>query len=199
MVGAYERQSATPAAAAELMAMLDDIDVRPLLEQIAVPTLVVHRRDDPVISSERARELATMIPGVQFVEVPGHDHFAQIGDRDIWIDAVERFVTGTVAARPMRPAPAVRVPEIRTMGGFEVRIDGDVVPLSAWGSRRSRTLCKRLAVALGQPVTRDELAELLWPDEDAIPSRPGCRCSCRRSGGSSAGRSSPTAPPCGST
>ena len=51
----YERQSATPTAAAELMRMLDDIDVRPILEQIAVPTLVVHRRDDPVISSSGPR------------------------------------------------------------------------------------------------------------------------------------------------
>ena len=59
------------------------------------------------------------------------------------------------------------------MGGFEVRVGDEVVPLSAWGSRRSRILCKRLAVALGQPVTRDELAELLWPDDDVerLPAR----------------------------
>ena len=168
----YERQSATPAAIAEMFSMQDEIDVRPILEAIAVPTLVVHRRDDPVISSERAQELATRIPGAQFVEVPGRDHFAQVGDRTIWLDAVERFVTGTVTARVTRPT-SVHVPEIRMMGGFEVRIGGDVVPLSAWGSRRSRQLCKRLAVALGQPVTRDELADLLWPGDDPerLPSR----------------------------
>lgn len=169
----YERHSATPAALGELYGMLDGIDVRPILDQIAVPTLILHRRDDPAIRAERAQELAAMIPGAQLVVVPGCDHFPNVGDTDAWLDAIERFVTGTVAYRPAPAVAAVGVPEIRTMGGFGVRIGDHEVPLSAWGSRRARQLCKRLAVALGQPVTRDELAEMLWPDEniERLPAR----------------------------
>jgi pimeloyl-ACP methyl ester carboxylesterase/DNA-binding SARP family transcriptional activator len=169
----YERHSATPAAISELLGMIYDIDVRPILGQIAIPTLIIHRRDDPVIRAEQARELATMIPGAQFVEVPGRDHFPNVGDTDVWLDAIEHFVTGTIAERPAATVAAVGVPEIRTMGGFGVWVGDDEVPLSAWGSRRARQLCKRLAVALGQPVTRDELGEVLWPGDDIerLPAR----------------------------
>jgi DNA-binding SARP family transcriptional activator len=126
--------------------------------------------------------VAAMIPAAQFVEVPGHDHFPNIGDTDVWlhrrddptippehgrVDAVERFVTGTVAIRPATSASRLGIPEIRTMGGFEIRFGDEAIPLRAWGSRRARQLCKRLDVAVGQPVTRDELADALWPGDDS--------------------------------
>ena len=65
--------------------------------------------------------------------------------------------------RPNSPGKAsVR---ISTLGRFAVEVDGEEVPTSEWGSRRARKLCKRLVAARGWPVTRDELIELLWPDE----------------------------------
>lgn len=161
----YERQSATPAALRELIEMIDAIDVRPLLSSISAPVLLLHRRGDRVVPVELARETAAGIPGARLVELDGDDHFAQVGDVDAWLDHVEGFTTGSVARRePSVPAGAVRA-EIRTMGGFSVRVDGQDVPVTAWGSRRARQLCKRLAVAGGQPVPRDELVEMLWPDE----------------------------------
>lgn len=54
---------------------------------------------------------------------------------------------------------------IRTLGRFQVQVDGQEIPPGAWGSRRARQLCKRLAVAEGAAVPRDELAAQLWPDE----------------------------------
>lgn len=51
------------------------------------------------------------------------------------------------------------------MGGFRVVVDGAPVSASVWGSRQARTVCKRLAVAVDRPVPRDELSDLLWPDE----------------------------------
>jgi len=79
----------------------------------------------------------------------------------------------------VRYARATRT-EIRTFGGFGVRRNGTEVPLSAWGSRRARVLCKRLAAAGGQPVPRDVLFELLWPD-DPDPSKLGARLSVQLS------------------
>lgn len=162
----YERQSASPAALRELLDMVDAIDVRPLLGSVAAPVLVLHRRDDQVVPVELAREAAAGLPHAQLVVLEGSDHFAQIGDVDAWLDHVERFTTGAVTARPPAGTEQRRSTQIRTMGGFAVLLDGESVPPAAWGSRRARQLCKRLAVALGEPVPRDELVEMLWPDED---------------------------------
>ncbi len=66
------------------------------------------------------------------------------------------------------------------MGRFDVVVDGAAVPTSEWGSKRARTLLKRLVVARGWPVTRDELIELLWP-EGGGTDRLGARLSVQLS------------------
>jgi len=172
----YERQSATPAAMRELLDLLEVVDVRPLLASIAVPTLVLHRRDDPIVPLELAREAAAGIRSARLVELDGVDHPPHIGDVDAWLDHVEEFTTGAVSTRAAAVRPARERAAIRTMGGFAVHVDGEEVPLTAWGSRQARQLCKRVAVAVGQPVPRDELIELLWPDESEA-ERLGARLS----------------------
>ena len=159
----YERQSATPAALGELLDMVEAIDVRPLLGAVSAPVLVIHRRGDRVVPVAVARETAALLPRARLVELDGVDHFAHVGDVDEWIDHYERFVAGAVrTSARVRRGRDVR---IETMGGFRVTVDGDPVSASAWGSRQARLVCKRLAVAVDRPVPRDELAELLWPDE----------------------------------
>lgn len=159
----YERQSATPAAIGELLEMIEAIDVRPLLPAVRTPTLLLHRRDDGVSPIALARETAALLPVARLVELDGRDHFPHVGDVDALLDHYERFVAGTVT----RPAVRADRREVRidTMGGFRACVAGQVVAANAWGSRQARIVCKRLAVAVGQPVPRDELAELLWPDE----------------------------------
>jgi DNA-binding SARP family transcriptional activator/predicted esterase len=159
----YERQSATPAALGELLELVEVIDVRPLLGAVSAPTLLIHRRDDAVVPVEMAREAASLLAGARLVEVAGNDHFPQAGDIDGWADHFERFVAGTVGARVRRPRE--RDVRIATMAGFRVEVDGEAVPAGAWGSRQARTVCKRLAVAVDRAVPRDELADMLWPDE----------------------------------
>lgn len=161
----YERQSASPAAIRELLDMLETIDVRSLLPSIAAPVLAIHRRGDRVVSVERSREVVAGAPCARLVELDGDDHMAQAGDVHAWLDHVEAFATGSVRARAgstgSDPGPAA----ITTMGGFTVRVARQEVPLQAWGSRQARQLCKRLAVAAGQPVPREQLIEMLWPAE----------------------------------
>ncbi|MBW3658216.1 MAG: alpha/beta fold hydrolase [Actinobacteria bacterium] len=161
----YERQSASPAAVRELLAMMQVIDVRPLLRSIVAPVLVLHRRGDRAMPIERAREVAAGVADARLVELDGDDHMPQVGDVHAWLDHVEAFTTGSVGVRTAPASPDGARAEIRTMGGFGVRVDGDEVPPAAWGSRQVRQLCKRLAVAAGHPVPREELMELLWPDE----------------------------------
>jgi pimeloyl-ACP methyl ester carboxylesterase/DNA-binding SARP family transcriptional activator len=170
----YERQSASPAAMRELLEMLLTIDVRSLLPSVSAPILALHRRGDRVVSVDRAREVVASAPSARLVVLDGEDHMAHAGDVHAWLDHVESFITGVVS-RAAPPSPVVR-PAIRTMGGFAVRIGDEDVPMTAWGSRRARQLCKRLAVAAGQPVPREQLIDLLWPD-DADASRLGARLS----------------------
>ena len=161
----YERQSASPAAIRELLEMLQTIDVRALLPSIGVPVVAIHRRGDQAISVERSREVVAGVRSGRLVELDGDDHMAQAGDVHAWLDHVEEFVTG---ARGSRSAPIPTPPKsasITTMGGFSVRVRDDEVPLTAWGSRRARQLCKRLAVEAGRPVPRGVLSDMLWPGE----------------------------------
>lgn len=179
----YERQSATQRGIAELISMLDDIDVTPLLGDVSVPTLVVHRSGDMRLPVAQAELLAQRIPGARLAVFDGDDHFPHIGDPTGWLDAVEEFITGTPPATrdscqfvPSRPNV-----EIRTLGGFSVRRDGQDVPSSSWGSRRARQLCKRLAAAAGNPVPREQLIDMLWPDADATIGKLGARLSVQLS------------------
>ena len=92
-------------------------------------------------------------------------------------------MTGTPVMATARPRRPPSVTEIRMFGGFTVVRDGEPVPTSAWGSRRARQLCKRLAVAAGAGVAREQLIDLLWPDEAGSESygRLGARLSVQLS------------------
>lgn len=90
----YLRMGASPAAAVALTKMNAQIDVRPILPTIQVPTLVIHRTDDKCLLLEEGRLLASKIPGAKFVELPGADHLPFVGDSDGVLNEVELFLTG---------------------------------------------------------------------------------------------------------
>jgi pimeloyl-ACP methyl ester carboxylesterase/DNA-binding SARP family transcriptional activator len=176
----YERTAASSESLRELLDMIAEMDVREVLPTLDVPTLVIHRTNDLRVPVDLGRELAETIPGARMLELDGDDHFAYVGDLDEWMPEVERFVTGEVRSRPPAPAtpPSVR---IVTLGGFGVEVDGQALPTGAWGSRLARQLCKRLVAARGWPVTRDELIDMLWPDESDL-RRLSARLSVQLSG-----------------
>jgi class 3 adenylate cyclase/pimeloyl-ACP methyl ester carboxylesterase len=93
--GRFLRLSASPATAAAVIRMLLELDVREVLPTISVPTLVVHRLDNPIVTVDQGRYVADQIPGAKFVAVPGADYGLGIGDIDVVIDEVEEFLTGS--------------------------------------------------------------------------------------------------------
>jgi len=93
-LAAYFRSSASPGAAAAIMRMNREIDVRDILPATRVPTLVAHRTADPVIEVGQARYLAEHIPGARLIEFAGPDHQPWQGNSDAVLDAVEQFFTG---------------------------------------------------------------------------------------------------------
>jgi len=96
----YFRHSASPSAAAALLRMNTEIDVRAVLPAISVPTLIIHRTDDQDAVVDGARWMAQQIPGSTFLELPGSDHLPYIGDTEPILAAAQEFLTG------MRPVPS---------------------------------------------------------------------------------------------
>lgn len=90
----YLRRSASPGAAAALLRMNTEIDIRAVLPAIRVPTLVLHRTGDRDASVEEGRWIAARVPGARFVELPGVDHLPWVGDQDAVLEEVEEFLTG---------------------------------------------------------------------------------------------------------
>jgi DNA-binding SARP family transcriptional activator/tetratricopeptide (TPR) repeat protein len=61
---------------------------------------------------------------------------------------------------------------VRLLGEFEVRVDGVPVPSDAWTRRHASALVKRLALADGHRLHREQVIEDLWPGlpvEEAAP------------------------------
>lgn len=98
----YQQAGASPAAAAALIVANHQIDVRPLLGSIRVPTLVLSRAGDEIGPPEAAQYMAERIPGAGFVELSGGQHLIWLGDIDELGTEVEAFVTGV--------RPAMREP-----------------------------------------------------------------------------------------
>jgi class 3 adenylate cyclase len=90
----YIRTGASPGAVLALTRMNAEIDVRPILDAIRVPTLVLHRTGDRTIPVEAGRYLAERIPEASFVELAGDDHLPWIGDSDAVLGEIEQFLTG---------------------------------------------------------------------------------------------------------
>ena len=68
-----QRKSASPECAVRYFETVNQFDVRDLLPQVRVPTLVMHVRED-TIPVDLGRELAASIPGARFVMLPGRNH-----------------------------------------------------------------------------------------------------------------------------
>ena len=90
----FERLSASPGAYKAIVLLNLLIDVRPILPTVRVPTLVLHRRTDALVSVEWGRDLAAQIPGAKFIEYPGSDHVYFSGDVEAMLGDIEEFITG---------------------------------------------------------------------------------------------------------
>lgn len=63
-----------PALAVLPWLVLDKFDNRAKAEALAIPTLVIHGREDEVVPFAMGQELARLIPKAQFFPVPGMGH-----------------------------------------------------------------------------------------------------------------------------
>ena len=91
LYGRLQRTSASPAMAWMLLEAWADIDVRPILEAVRVPTLVLGRDGDRFAPLEASKALADSMPNAEFHELPPGPH--GLFDDDM-ADAVLDFVCG---------------------------------------------------------------------------------------------------------
>jgi DNA-binding SARP family transcriptional activator len=63
-----------------------------------------------------------------------------------------------------RPEGAAAL-RVVTLGGLRVLRQGVALTPAAWQSRKARELLKLLAARLGRPTPREQICDVLWPDE----------------------------------
>ena len=90
----FERACMSPSTARQLVDLNQRADLSGVLPAIRVPTLVLHRRDNPLVPVQAGREAAALIPEARFVEAPGTDVYYWPGANDPESDLIEEFLTG---------------------------------------------------------------------------------------------------------
>jgi pimeloyl-ACP methyl ester carboxylesterase len=143
--GKLERMSASPADIVALYKMIFEIDVRHVLPAIRVPTLVLHRKHDKVISLAEGRYMAERISGAKLVELDGSDHLPWSAGTEELIDEIEELLTGTRrASEPDRILTTVLFVDIVGSTDEAVRL----------GDHRWRDLVERYYAVVQRQLTR---------------------------------------------
>jgi class 3 adenylate cyclase/pimeloyl-ACP methyl ester carboxylesterase len=89
-----QRLTISPENAVRLTEINMSIDVKHLLAEISVPTLVLHCKDDSVVPFEAGRKMAARIPNARFVTLDSRNHLI-LEDEPAWphfIDEVTKFL-----------------------------------------------------------------------------------------------------------
>lgn len=94
VLGKYERMSCSPGAFRAIMVMNRLIDVTSILQNVRVPTLVLHSRADAVVPVSEGRKLATLIPNAKYIEYEELPHGIFLADSEQAVGDVEEFITG---------------------------------------------------------------------------------------------------------
>lgn len=88
------RKTASTENAMRIQSIASNIDIKSRANEIDIPTLVIHAKDDAVVPLEAGQAMATEIPGAQFVQLDSQNHLL-LGDEPAWqqfCDAVTHFL-----------------------------------------------------------------------------------------------------------
>lgn len=133
----FQRLAARADMAERLLQHLWTLDVRDLLPELRVPTLILHNRDDRAIPLSAAEEIAALVPGARLDVLEGNEHDPFIRDSGAMVERILAFVDG----RP--PVEKLSRPE---RNGLTPR-EREVLRLVARGASN-----KRIAESLGIAV-----------------------------------------------
>jgi len=94
----FERYCCESVVAEQIMARNFDSDIRDALPLVAVPTLVLHNRSDPIVPISHGEYYATHIPGAEhaYFEADWHGSWRDEDNKE-FLSAARRFLTGATA------------------------------------------------------------------------------------------------------
>jgi len=158
-------RGASPATARLIDGVRFQSDVRALLPLVAVPTLVLHRRDNAAVRVGHGRYLAEHIPGAKYVELPGGDDLYWVGsDTDEMLDEIEEFITGVRGgAEPDRVLATLLFTDIV----------GSTARMAEVGERRWRDLLDRHDTAVRRQLERFRGREIKMTGDGVLASFDG--------------------------
>ncbi|MBZ5573550.1 MAG: alpha/beta fold hydrolase [Acidobacteriia bacterium] len=98
--------SVSTANLVKIMRACDDINVRPLLPSLSVPTIVFHSDRDPIAPPQEGRILAAEIPGARFVPLSSANHILLAAEPawKIFREELASFLACDVLPGPFDPA-----------------------------------------------------------------------------------------------
>ncbi|MGZ3639075.1 MAG: alpha/beta fold hydrolase, partial [Ktedonobacterales bacterium] len=100
-----QRLASSPGAVQRILEGIRDADVRPLLQHLRVPTLILHRSGDRCVPVESGRYLASHIPQARYVELSGDDHWWWVGDTHHLLEEIKGFTEHQHSASRQTTSP----------------------------------------------------------------------------------------------
>jgi class 3 adenylate cyclase len=158
-----ERTIGTPAMAMRMAQALGAADVRGQASTLSVPTLVLHRRQDPAIPVEQGRWLAEHIPDARWVLLEGSDHALYFGDSSLALQEIEEWVTGT--------RPALRAERVLTTLLF-ADIVNSTRAVATLGDRDWRHMLERYYVEVRRELSHQGGSELGFVGDGVLAEFP---------------------------
>jgi class 3 adenylate cyclase len=125
-----------------------EVDVRHVLSAIAVPTLVLQNAEDNWVPAERGHELAELIPGSTYVEVPIRGHIPALADMEAFLDPIESFL------RDAWESDVTREPDRVLATVLFTDIVGSTEKMSELGDAGWRELLERHHAVVRSQLTR---------------------------------------------
>ena len=152
-------KTATGEIVASLLAARGVIDITASLDQVRVPTLVLHARNDEVVPIAEGRLLAAGIPGAEFIELDSRNHIL-LEHEPAW----QRF--GEAVGRVVRPGAMAGDGAFAALSGRERQ----VLALMADGLSNGE-IAERLAIS--EKTVRNHASNLfdklgVWSRAQAI-------------------------------
>lgn len=134
----------SPENAVKMEAAFYDIDVSGSTPKVAVPTLVLHARDDAMVAFEEGRQLAAIIPNARFVPLQSKNHLL-MKNEPAWqrfLDEVVDFISTDTA--DSFPTQQKTVP--LQLAGELTKRESEVLDLIAQGFD-NKQIAERLSIS----------------------------------------------------